>query len=175
MITKGERAELRSIVRQQFRVLKDEVAQRHAELDADIDLQVAEQWAERDARLSALRQAIEQITDEANTKLRALLAEHPDRDHLRVQRFAPAEVSRWEADQVRHKMRAAAKSELQARVGAAMVKLGRQEADLLRQLAVGALETDEARSFLGSIPSVSELVPATRLIELEAAFRDEAD
>jgi hypothetical protein len=42
----------------------------------------------------------------------------------------------------------------------------RQEADLLRTLAVEALESEEARAFLKMIPSVAELVPSTRLNEL---------
>lgn len=172
-ITKTERAELRSVVRQQFRVLKDEVGQRQAELEAQIDAEVASTWCERDERFAELRRAIDVITDEANDKLRALLVDHPDRDNLSVQRFAPASVSRFSDDQRRHKLRAAARSDLQARVGSALVKLGRQEADLLRQLAVGALETDEARGFLTAIPSVSELVPASRLRELEASLADE--
>lgn len=175
MITKTERAELRSVVRQQFRVLKDEVAQRQAELEAQIDWEVADAWGERDARFAELRRQVEQITDEANDKLRALLKDHPERDALSVQRFAPASISRFADDQHRHKLRAAARSDLQARVGAAMVKLGRQEADLQRQLAVGALESDEAQSFLSAIPSVSELVPAARLRELEASLAADED
>lgn len=176
MITKAERAELRSVVRQQFRVLKEEVAQRHAELEAEIDAEVAVKWSERDERFAELRRQIEAITDDANEKLRALLVDHPDRDALQVQRFAPASVSRFSDDQLRHRLRAAARSDLQARVGSALVKLGRQEADLHRQLAVGALESEEARAFLSSIPSVSELVPASRLRELEASLlSDERD
>ena len=173
MITKAERAELRSVVRQQFRVLKDEVGQRQAELEAEIDAQVAEAWSDRDERLGQLRHAISVIADEANTKLRALLVDHPDRDTLQVRPFIAPDVSKFADDQARHKIRAAAVSDLAARVGAATVKLGRQEADLLRQLAVGALESDEARSFLSSIPSVSELVPAARLKELEASLGDD--
>lgn len=175
MITKTERAELRSVVRQQFRVLKEEVGQRQAELEAEIDAQVAEAWGDRDSRYAELVRKIEEITDEANTKLRDALKEHPDRDALTVHRFTPATMSRFGDDQHRHKLRAAARSDLQARVGAALVRLGRQEADLLRQLAVGSLESEEARSFLGSIPSVSELVPASRLRELEASLDDDSE
>lgn len=167
-ITKTERAELRSVVRQQFRVLKDEVGQRQAELEADIEKEIADSWADRDHRLAELRQAAADIAEEANQKLRALLREHPDRERLNVERIAVPRIGRYEDDQLRYRMRAAAKADLQARVGHALVKLGRQEADLLRQLAVGSLESDEARSFLTAIPSVAELVPASRLQEIEA-------
>lgn len=61
-------------------------------------------------------------------------------------------------------------ADLNAKVSAAKTTLARQEADLLRKLAVDALETDEARAFLSTIPTVSELVPMSRLIELEQAI-----
>jgi hypothetical protein len=64
-----------------------------------------------------------------------------------------------------------AQQDLNAKVAAAGVTLQRQEADLLRQLAVDAIETDDARTFLAGIPTVSQLVPATRLAELEAALK----
>lgn len=44
---------------------------------------------------------------------------------------------------------------------------------MLRTLAVGAIESEEARAFLAAIPSVSELVPAARLAELEASMTDD--
>ena len=40
----------------------------------------------------------------------------------------------------------------------------------LRQLAADALESDEARAFLMRIPTVAELVPSSRLREIETAF-----
>lgn len=53
---------------------------------------------------------------------------------------------------------------------AALLRLSRQEADLLSELAIGVLESAEARAFLGAIPTVGELVPAARLAQLEAQF-----
>jgi len=174
MITKTERAELRSVVRQQFRVLKDEVEQRQAELIADIEKQIAEQWCDRDEQLNAVKERAQQLADEANKALREFVNAHPERKALSVYGFQAPEVRhRIEDAQHRHMLRAAAVADLKARVGSAMVKLGRQEADLLRTLAVGALETNEARRFLTEIPSVAELVPASRLREIEASLSDD--
>jgi hypothetical protein len=64
---------------------------------------------------------------------------------------------------------------IEAQVKSAQLQLDRQEADLLTRLVVGALESDEARAFLGEIPTVSALVPADRLLELEQSLRPEAD
>jgi hypothetical protein len=55
---------------------------------------------------------------------------------------------------------------IKERVRRAELAVERQEADLLRTLAVEALESEEARAFLKMIPSVAELVPSTRLNEL---------
>jgi hypothetical protein len=44
MISKAERTELRSVVRQQFKVLAAEVQQRRAELVADADRQITARY-----------------------------------------------------------------------------------------------------------------------------------
>lgn len=173
-ITKAERTELKSVVRQQFKVLRDEVVQREAELVAEIEREVADQWAERDEQLNAVKEKAQELADEANRALRTFVNEHEDRKALAVCGFSIPDIRhRVEDAQYRHKLRYAAIADLKARVGAAMVKLGRQEADLARTLAIGALETEEARSFLGTIPSVAELVPASRLREIEASIADD--
>jgi hypothetical protein len=43
----------------------------------------------------------------------------------------------------------------------------------LTRLVADALESAEARAFLAEIPTVSALVPADRLLELEQALRDD--
>jgi hypothetical protein len=53
-------------------------------------------------------------------------------------------------------------------VAGAKLRLNRQEADLLRDISLGALESDEARQFLTGIPAAAELVPLARMAELEA-------
>ncbi len=56
----------------------------------------------------------------------------------------------------------------------AQLTLDRQEADLLRSLALEGLETPAARAFLERIPTVGELVPSARLREIEQMFDSEA-
>jgi hypothetical protein len=72
-------------------------------------------------------------------------------------------------------LRREANADLSAKVKAALLKLDRDEADLLRNLSMEAIESEEARSFLSRIPSVGELVPAARLVELEASISDGDD
>jgi hypothetical protein len=52
------------------------------------------------------------------------------------------------------------------------VQLDRKEADLLRRMAIEALESEEAVALIASIPIVSDLVPSVRLAEIEAAMGD---
>jgi hypothetical protein len=59
---------------------------------------------------------------------------------------------------------------IEAQIEGALMRLDREEADLLRTLAIGAIESEEARNFLSAIPTVAELVPASRLAELEASL-----
>jgi hypothetical protein len=49
----------------------------------------------------------------------------------------------------------------------ASTRLDQQELELLRDLTIGALDTDAAQQFLMRIPTVGELVPKARLTEIE--------
>lgn len=167
-ITPGERRELRSVVRTQFEVLRGEVKQREQELKTDIARQVVEAYADADRQLA-----------EANVEVARILRETSREIGEVLERFsAVGSVGRAEIigprlaifDDHRSAQVAHAEADLKERVAAARLKLDRQEADLLRELSIGALGTDQARAFLDQIPSVSSLVPAARLAELESQF-----
>lgn len=185
MITKGERTELRSIVRQQFRVLRHEIDQRHAEMTADLDEQVAARFADVDEQRRQLMWKANEITEAASRELTDLfsgsgavngyadmdrIGGHPDPEVSveRPVRCIMEQVSWSKADRVQ--LRRAALDRLEERVKGALLNLERREADLLRTLASGAIESEEAREFLAGIPTVGELVPQARLSELEASF-----
>ena len=170
MIAKAERAELRGVVRQQFKVLRAEVEQRQAELLADVEAQITEKFSEEDAAWGGAAHLAHEAVLEANRKIndayRDLLGDaHVER--MYVQGQLPAKPT-----QRRHDLRGEAQRRLEAEVKAALLQLDRQEADLLRTLSVGSLESEEAREFLTKIPVVADLVPAARLAELEAALDD---
>lgn len=48
MITKGERAELRTLIRQRFRVLRADIAQRETELYAELEDRLNERCVDGD-------------------------------------------------------------------------------------------------------------------------------
>jgi len=77
--------------------------------------------------------------------------------------------------QERTQLRREGEARIVAQIKGALLQLDRQEADLLTRLVAGALESEEARAFLGEIPTVSALVPADRLLELEQSLREDSD
>lgn len=174
-ITKGERAELRGVVRNQFKVLRHEVIERQAELFSQIESEITSRFADNDANWAACQHAVHEAVMEANRRINDALREHGYEMRGHTERMWLTEPTMRKPDEERHQLRQTATAKINAQVKAASLRLDRQEADLLRTLAMGALETEEARAFLGEIPSVSELVPGSRLAELEASLGDDAN
>jgi len=175
VITKGERAELRSIVRQQFKVLRSEVEQRRLEMLAEIEDQISDKYSEQDQGWQAVMHEVHEATMEANRRINDALynAGYQVKGGSERMWVMTPQINQPTKD--RQQLRFHATAKINAQVKAALLRLDREEADLLRNLAVGALESDEARAFLSNIPSVSDLVPAARLQELEASLRTEGD
>lgn len=177
MITKGERTELRSLIRQRFKVLRADVEQRRAELLAELETRIGARYAEDDKNWSDAMYLIEEAAREANRKandiLRGLSLDGLDLDgrDYNVVRATPLTKPTRERVQI-HREGAA---RIGAQIQSALLQLDRQEADLLTRLVAGALESEEARAFLGEIPTVSALVPADRLLELERSLREDPD
>lgn len=176
----GERRELRSVVRQQFKVLRAEVEQRRAELAAEAAEQVRRKYAAADKQVDDLNWRIEQIVDQANKDIRdavkAVKAVQADSDGGQWTwsgAIRAPHINHRNED--RHALNGALTSGIDATAKQALLALERQEADLLRQLALDALESEEAQAFLSRIPAVSELVPASRLLEIEAEFDEKRD
>lgn len=177
MISKAERTELRSVVRQQFKVLAAEVQQRRAELVADADRQVAARYADDDKAWREAEWLIEEAAREANRKandvMRGLLGDAWPASHDKVLVSAAPRLRQMQPTEERTEARSAMVHRIDAQVRQAQLSLARQEANLLTDLASDAVESAEARAFLRRIPTVSELVPAVRLAELEQRLGEE--
>jgi hypothetical protein len=176
-ITKGERAELRSLIRQRFKVLRADVNQRQAELGAELLTRVNTKFAEADKAWSDAMYLIEEAAREANRKandiLRTLNLDGFDLDGRDYQLIQSRPINK--PTQERNQLHREGAARIDAQIKSALLQLDRQEADLLTRLIAGALESEEARAFLGEIPTVSALVPADRLLELEQSLRDSDD
>jgi hypothetical protein len=171
VINKGERAELRALVKSQFKVLRSEVEQRQAEMQADLSTQLDERYAAWDKQWSDAMFLCQEKALECNRAVNDLLREmieQPDggRSEFMLVAFHPPH----KPDRRRTELYRAGIARINADVKAAQLRLDRDEADLLRTLTIGALESEEARQFLAAIPTVGELVSRARLAELEAGL-----
>lgn len=176
MITKAERAELRSLIRQRFKVLRADIEARRAELSAELEERITAKYAEEDKAWNDAMFLIGQAADEANRKandvMRGLAVEgyDPNREYAIV---TARQINKPTA--ARAELRRTGIARIDATVKNAYLQLDRQEADVLTKLVQGSLESEEARAFLGEIPTVSSLVPADRLLELEQSLRDDTN
>ena len=174
MITKTERVELKSLVRQQFKVLREEINARRTELIAQAERDVVERYAARDAQWEDVLHEVGEAEREANRRINDALYRHGFVQRESSERsWVSVKLQNDPPDGGRMELRREAHARIRAQVDSALMELNRREADTLRDLAVGALESEEARAFLTSIPTVGDLVPAIRLAELEASLRAE--
>jgi hypothetical protein len=178
VITKAERAELRTLIRHRFKVLRGEVAQREQELLAELEQKIGVAYADEDRLWADIGFTINQFVQEANRKANDAIRTAVGREAWPEDRglIRCAEVNQMRASSLRVGLPAAAQvrregtARIQTTVKAASLSLDRQEVDLLTRLATGVLESEEARAFLAEIPTVSALVPAERLLELERSL-----
>lgn len=189
-MTASERNELRRVIRARFKVLRAEVARREQELCAEIETELAQRYAAQDAAIGKARADHARAQVEAQPEMDDLNQRMQDvRSNLKSSGAAIAELLRTKhpeldvnlltsgnftvADRNRAQLRRAALAAFPERVADAQLDLERQEASLLERIAIGALASDAARDFLGSIPTVAALVPSARMHELAAsAFPD---
>src|ERR1700727_1174355 len=161
-MTKGERAELRAAVRLQFKVLRSEVIQRQAEVHADLESEIDAEYEKHKEIEERITFLVNEVILEANRKVNDILYEND----LQVKSSTEADFVGLKqsikfAGPDRQRKRISAGAKLQVQVREAQAMLDRQEADMLRRLTLDALESDEARSFFDSIPTVSALVRHT--------------
>lgn len=172
-IAKGERDELRRIVRGDIKALIAEMGQRQRELLAEVEQRVAHRFEPSEEAGRKLGRRIAEIITDANEAIGIAVGEaEKEADGYKAE-YAPLGYPRiyWKPEK-REEMRRALIADLDARIGNAKLRLQRQEIDLLKRLSMEALESTSARAFLTEIPTVAELVPSSRLAELEAQFSE---
>lgn len=176
-MSKAERDELKQLVKRRMKVLRADVAQREAELRNEVAANVKQDMKGEDqvwAQVAhALGEAERSANRQANDALRTLLGAERWPNELRLIQAADAFTlrNRLAQDQagstpMRQALIRDGEQRITTMVKDAQRKLERIETDLLTDLAVGALESDEAKAFLARIPTVGELVSAERLREI---------
>jgi hypothetical protein len=172
-MTKGERAELRTAVRLQFKVLRSDVFQRRAEvvesLVEEIDKDYERDFENEQRTVSQVRTIAENAAIEARKVIEANGLFLKDGAGSIIQ----ANLGSGFAERKRISVTRKAERSVDSQVAKALAELDRQEATMLRQLTLDGIESDAARKFFDGIPTVSALVPMSRLAELEASFGDD--
>lgn len=171
VISPGERRELRAVVRQRIKVLRADVKQRKAEMVAEAELRLIERYRDNDKAANDTSWRISQILGQAFNDIQDVVDQaNAANEDLALRYTAPSMGQLRQTGNDKAQLHRALMTGIDAQVEAAQLALDRQEADLLQTLAMGSLESDAAREFLASIPTAAELVPSTRLRELEAQF-----
>lgn len=175
-ITAGERRELRSVVRSQMKALRAEVKQRELELDADINRRLIEKFRDDEKAVIELEAKIRKLTIASNEKLAKLVEDFNDVASggatRRAGQFSVPYLHK--VSERKEHLRQALQIGMRAEISNAKVAIDRQEADLLKELALDGLKTDAAQAFLQTILSAKQLVPASKILELEAQYERKA-
>lgn len=176
-MNKTERDELRRIIRARFKVLRSDVEQRKAELLAELEAAITAQFAQQDKKWADAVFLIEEAAREANRKANDILRNlewEDDRYDPRNEYpiISARSVGNYKPTRERTALDRQGTRDVEAKVKAALLELERREVDLLTELATTALGSAEAKAFMVRIPTVSELVPASRLLEIEASLKE---
>lgn len=168
-MTRTERAELAALVRLRGRVAKADVDARKAQLLADFEQQVATEYDMHDERWARYVERGQAAVAAANEEIRKAFEESGI-----PETFAPSAYIRWQPrgnDWIvrsrRDELRNVAAKRLDAQAKAAKVEVDRAAAEVLGNLAATALTSAEAKAWLERLPSIAELMPGLRLVEIE--------
>lgn len=167
-MSRVERTELAQLVKLRGRVAKEDIATREAQLLADVEAQLAARYDPRHEAWAEITERAQKAVADAEIAARCRELGIPEE-------FRPAISTTWygrgeNADRSRRaELRKVAQTRLAANAKAAKVEIDRSTADLLTQLAAGALESSASRSFLEAMPTIDQLMPRLALPELEGS------
>ena len=175
-MSNAERAELRSLVKRRMKVLRADVTARESELRAEVHNSVRTQMEGEDALWAQIEHALQEAESAANRAandaMRQVLGDRWKHERRLVQSVNANQVRaavrehQPESTPDRNRLVREAERQIETMVKDAQRKLERIETDLLTELTIGALESEEAKAFLARIPTVGELVSAERLREI---------
>lgn len=166
-LTPGDRRELRSLVKKQFTVLRNDVKRRKDELIGEIEAELLRRYREQDERIEQARRDVQTARRAFEDAVAQTIAGLQETDPTLDIRLSPYDNRLVAQDIRRNQLHKALIASIPQQIADASTKLDQQELALLRDLTIGALDTEQAQQFLGRIPTVGELVPKARIAELE--------
>ena len=168
MMTRGERDNLSTLVRQRERLLKTLAAQRSAELMADVEAQLARiyDFDEDDTWAAAT-----EVAEEAIKEAQAEIAERCQELGIPPE-FAPGIHMGWyrrgsnAINERRVELRRVAKTRIDATEKAAKTAIEQWSLNARTELIAPSLTSDAAKEFLEQLPSVQSLMPELDAVAL---------
>lgn len=175
-MTKGERAELGSLIRKREKVMKMGARERSAALLAEFDAASAKifHWDE-DAVWQRAQAEAERAVKAAQESV-----EQRCRDMGIPAEFAPSLQLYWSgrghnaAADRRAELRRAAKSRIEAIEADAVSKIERLSLEAQTQVVASGLESEAAREFLNAMPNLEALMPPVQVGEIQALVETRA-
>jgi hypothetical protein len=164
----AERSELAKLVRLRSRVARNEVMASIVMRLAQFEAQVATKYDKYDEHWAELtREAdekIKQLDGELAKRCEALGIPARFRPELDVCWYSRGENA---AKERRAELRRVAESRLEAQALRAKADIDRREVDLITQIVQEGLDSEHAKAFLETMPTVSELMPELMLNTVE--------
>ena len=159
-ITKADARELKSVVRMRFDLLRTETSLRETELRQLVREQVIR---ENQERIDEYRDRVRALADEALALSRRLtdLADEAYQNGLHISgSIIVVNTEQWNVlpknldYEVQRRIQ-----EVYTQSHATRLGIDRQEVELLEKLTLQVLDSNQAREFIESIPTVDELIP----------------
>ena len=171
-ISARERATLAQVTRTHFKVLRSELDASQADLVAELDRTLSERARARSAEMRDVQEELDKVTHQANQLLREALKAYDDKFAEgvwgRPSGYYSPHVYRRDRDDIAA-IRRAAVAGIAARIQRAKVEVSRQEAELLRDLAVDGLVADQAKDYVRALPTAQAVLGTDIVRELVAS------
>lgn len=171
-ITRSDRRELTALIKLHFKTLRAEVVEREAKMTAEVETMLAERYRDEDALIQECQGKAAKIAAAANAQLQELMDEYAEQfdggTWSRVSPFWAPHVYRRNRED-REQVRKAMAATIKARTRTARLEIDRREADLLRSLAMDAIEGTDAKAVARALPGIDEVAPKEEMRRLAMA------
>jgi Holliday junction resolvase RusA-like endonuclease len=171
-MSKADRDQLASVVKIRARVAKAQVAEHEALLLAKVESELAAEYKPDDdnawkALADAAQKAVAEADSQVEERCRELGIRPEFRPGLNVGWYGRGENATVKR---RVELRRVAQTRIAAVGKTAKLAIEQRCVEVLTELIAGALQSEEARSFLETIPTPEQLMPPLDVAELEAAI-----
>lgn len=169
-MTKGERQELGQLIRKREKVMKAHAAERSAALLAEFDAQSAKIHSYDDDEV--WKKAVEEA-EQAVLAAQVAIAQRCKRLGI-PEEFAPTIDMSWQGrghnavSSRRAELRRAAQSKISAIEAKAISEIEKMSLTAQTEVIASGLQSEAAKDFLGSMPSLEKLMPPVQFDEIQS-------